>query len=199
MRTDGHGAVIVSDTLRTSRANVYAVGDVTASLPFTHVAAHHARIATVNALFGTRRTVDETIPWVTFTDPEVARIGLSEAQARERWGSRVVARSEYASLDRAVTEGERHGFALLVGDHRGRLVGATVAAAAAGEVIAELTAHIAAGEKIDRVSTIVHAYPTFAEGPSRAADDHLRRRYGKRRYRTAARIFLGAPALITRE
>ncbi len=197
--TDARGAVTVDDTLRTSAGNVFAVGDVTARLPFTHVAAHHARVATVNALFGTRRKVDETIPWVTFTDPEVARVGLTEAEARERWGSRaVVARSDYASLDRAVTEGERYGFALLVGDPRGRLVGATVAAPSGGEAIAELAARVAARDRIGTVSSAVHAYPTFAEGPSRAADEHLRRRYARRRYRLAARAALMARAALSR-
>ena len=196
--TDDHGAVAVDDTLRTSARHVFAVGDVTGRLPFTHVAAHHARVATVNALFGTRRKVDETIPWVTFTDPEVARIGLTEAQARQRWGDRaVIARSDYASLDRAVTEGERYGFALLVGDPRGRLVGATIAAPAGGEAIAELSARVAAGDRIGAVSSAVHAYPTFAEGPSRAADDHLRRRYGRRRYRLAARAALMARSALS--
>ena len=196
---DERGAVSVDDTLRTSAGNIFAVGDVTAQLPFTHVAAHHARVATVNALFGTRRKVEETIPWVTFTDPEVARVGLTEAEARQRWGSRaVVARSEYASLDRAVTEGEAYGFALLVGDPRGRLVGATIAAPAGGEAIAELAARVAAGDRIGTVSSAVHAYPTFAEGPSRAADDHLRRRYARPRYRLAARVALAARAALTR-
>lgn len=198
--TDSRGAVVVDETLKTTRSNIFAVGDVTARLPFTHVAAHHARVATVNALLGTRRTVDETIPWVTFTDPEVARVGLTQAEARERWGARaVIARSDYESLDRAVTEGERYGFALLVGDPRGRLVGATVAAPAGGEAIAELSARIAAGDRIGSVSNAVHAYPTFAEGPSRAADDHLRRHYAKRRYRLAARIALTARDRLARD
>jgi pyruvate/2-oxoglutarate dehydrogenase complex dihydrolipoamide dehydrogenase (E3) component len=199
VQTDGHGAVVVTESLRTSRSNIFAVGDVTARLPFTHVAAHHARVATVNALFGTRRTVDQTIPWVTFTDPEVARVGMTEAQARQRWGARaVLARSDYALLDRAVTDGQRHGFALLIGDPRGRLVGATVAAPAAGEAIAELTARVAAGDRIGAISSAVHAYPTFAEGPARAADDHLRRRYAKRRYRLASRVALTARELLMR-
>ncbi|CAA9492693.1 MAG: Mercuric ion reductase [uncultured Solirubrobacteraceae bacterium] len=198
--TEASGAVIVDETLKTTSRNIFAVGDVTARLPFTHVAAHHARVATVNALLGARRTVDETIPWVTFTDPEVARVGLTQAEARKRWGARaVIARSDYESLDRAVTEGEGYGFALLVGDPRGRLVGATVAAPAGGEAIAELSARIAAGDRIGSVSSAVHAYPTFAEGPSRAADDHLRRHYGKRRYRLAARIALAARDRLVRD
>ncbi len=185
------GAIVVDDRLRTSGPRIYAAGDVTARLPFTHVAANHARVASVNALFGMRRTVAETIPWVTFTDPEVAHVGLTEAQARERWSDRtILARSDYAVLDRAITEGKPEGFALLVGDPRGRLVGATVAAAGAGEAIAELTARVVAGDKIDTLSTTVHAYPTLAEGPSRAADEHLRQKYASPRYRALARAVL---------
>jgi pyruvate/2-oxoglutarate dehydrogenase complex dihydrolipoamide dehydrogenase (E3) component len=196
---DQRGAVVVDDRLRTSAPRIYAAGDVTARLPFTHVAAHHARVASVNALFGMRRTVDETIPWVTFTDPEVAHVGLTEAQARERWGDRtILARSDYAALDRAITEGEPEGFALLVADPRGRLVGATVAAAGAGEAIAELTARVVAGDKIDALSTTVHAYPTLAEGPSRAADEHLRQKYASPRYRALARPLLAARRRLVR-
>jgi pyruvate/2-oxoglutarate dehydrogenase complex dihydrolipoamide dehydrogenase (E3) component len=172
---------------------------VTAELPFTHVAAHHARVATLNALLGTRRTVHETIPWVTFTDPEVAHVGLTEAQARRRWGDRTtIARSEHRTLDRSVTAGDTAGFVLLVGDPRGRLAGATVVGAGGGEVIAELTARVAHGDKIDALSTTVHAYPTLAEGPARAADDHLRRRYSQRRYRLAVRPVLTARRLLAR-
>ena len=188
------GEVVVDDRLRTSARRVYAAGDVTARLPFTHVAAHHARVAAVNALFGRRTTVDETIPWVTFTDPEVARVGLTETQARERWGDDVrVARTDYAHLDRAITEGVPYGFALLVADPRGRLVGATVAAPGGGEAIAELTTRVKAGARLDDVSRTVHAYPTLAEGPARAADEHLRRRYAAPRYRA-----LAAPVLAVR-
>lgn len=199
VRVDGKGAVVVDERLRTSATRIFAAGDVTARLPFTHVASHHARVAAANALLGTRRTVDETIPWATFTDPEVGRVGLTQAQARERWGSKaVVARSDYAQLDRAITEGEARGFALLVGDPRRRLVGATVAAPGGGEAIAELTARVKAGNKIDSISTTVHAYPTLAEGPSRAADEHLRERYGTPGYRAAAKAVLSVRRLLAR-
>ncbi len=190
---DARGAVVVDERLRTAAPRIYAAGDVTARLPFTHVAAHHARVAAVNALLGTRRRVDDVLPWVTFTHPEVARVGLTEAQARARWGARAtVAQSDYATLDRAGTEADTRGFALLVGDPRGRLVGATVAAPAGGEAIAELTARVKAGDKLDALSTTVHAYPTFAEGPSRAADEYLRRRYGRPAYRRLVRPLLWA-------
>ncbi len=196
IEVDDRGAVTVDTRLRTSASRIYAAGDVTGLLPFTHVAAHHARVATINALLGTRRTIDQTVPWVTFTDPEVAHVGLTEAQAQERFDGRaVVARSDYSALDRAVTEGDTRGFALLVVNPSQRLVGATVVGSAAGEAIAELTTHIKAGHRVDVVSTTVHAYPTFAEGPARAADEHLRQRYADPRYRRLLRPVLAARRL----
>jgi len=199
VNVDDRGAVIVDRRLRTSARGIYAVGDVTGLLPFTHVAAHHARVATPNALFHARGQISETIPWVTFTDPEVARVGLTEAQARERWGDRViVTESDYETLDRAITAGEAYGFAKLVADPRRRLVGATVAAPAGGEAIAELTAWVARGEKIDAVSRTVHAYPTFAEGPARAADQHLTARYTTPRLRALIRPVLATLRVLER-
>ena len=180
VEVDRGSAIKVDGRLRTTARGVFAVGDVTGLLPFTHVAAHHARVATPNALFGARGTVSATVPWVTFTDPEVGRVGLTEAQARDRWGSRAkLAEFDYAELDRAITAGEGYGFARLVADPRGRLVGATVAAPGGGEAIAELTAWVARREKLQTVSRTVHAYPTLAEGPARAADDYLSARYAR--------------------
>jgi len=190
--TDPRGAVIVDRRLRTTARHVYAVGDVTAALPFTHVAAYHARVAVVNALFAGRRKVNyAAVPWATFTDPEVGRVGMTEDEARSRWGERVVTSSfDYADLDRAVTAGTGYGFAKLVGDRKGRLVGATVAAVGGGEAIAELAAWVAVGARIDRVSQTVHAYPTLAEGSARAADDYLRAKLSRPRMQTVTRTVL---------
>ena len=195
---DERGHLPVGDDMRTSARHLFAVGDVTGRMPFTHVAAHHARVATVNALFGTRRRVDPVLPWVTFTRPEVAHVGPTLAEAREQHGGAVtVARTELSALDRAVTDGRPVGFCLLVGDRRGHLVGATVVGGAAGEVIAELTARVKHGDRIDALSTTVHAYPTMAEGPARAADEYLRQKYARPLRRTLARLALGARRLIT--
>jgi pyruvate/2-oxoglutarate dehydrogenase complex dihydrolipoamide dehydrogenase (E3) component len=196
---DGAGAVAVNRRLRTSARGIFAVGDVTGLLPFTHVAAHHARVATPNALFKARGKVSTTIPWVTFTDPEVGRVGLTEGQARERWGEKVkVTEFEYAKLDRAITAGEAYGFAKLIADSRGRLVGATVAAPGGGDAIAELTAWISRREKIEAVSRTVHAYPTLAEGPASAADRYLEARYSSLRMRGITRRALAALRLLQR-
>jgi pyruvate/2-oxoglutarate dehydrogenase complex dihydrolipoamide dehydrogenase (E3) component len=192
VQTDSERAVVVDSHLRTTAPSIFAAGDVTGLLPFTHVAAHHARVATPNALFHARARVESTIPWVTFTDPEVARVGLIEQQARERWGDRVsVTEFDYADLDRAITAGEAYGFAKLIAGPRRRLVGATIAAPAGGEAIAELTAWISRGEKLDVVSRTVHAYPTLAEGAARAADAELAARYSSPGIRAVSRPVLG--------
>ena len=192
VETDDSGAVTVDDRLRTTAPRIYAAGDVTGAMPFTHVAAHHARIASVNALFGLRRRVDYgAVPRVVFTDPEIAAVGLAEAEARDRWGERAqVVDYDHADLDRAITAGRTAGFAKLIGDRRGRLVGATIAGTAAGETIAELSARVAAGDGIGSVSTAVHAYPTFTEAAARAADEHQRLRYSTPRVRALTRPVL---------
>lgn len=200
VRTTRAGAVAVDRRLRTSAANVYAAGDVTGVLPFTHVAAYQAGIASLNALFGLRRRATYgSVPWVTFTDPEVARVGWSEAQARERWGSRtVVARFDYADVDRAITAASPYGFAKLVGDPRGRLVGATVAAPGGGEVIGELAALVARRAGVGDVFRTVHPYPTFALGAAMAGAEHLRARFLNQRTRRVARPLLAARRALDR-
>ncbi len=197
---DESGRVRVDARLRTTGKRIFAAGDVTGELPFTHVAAYHARIAVVNALFLTRRRADHrAVPWVTFTDPEVARVGLTEGEARERYGGgTVVTTHDYAELDRAITAGRPYGFAKLVGDRRGRLVGATVAAPAGGEAIAELAATVRRRGKIGDLSEAVHAYPTFAEGPARAADDHLSARYFNASVRAVTRPLLAGMRVASR-
>jgi pyruvate/2-oxoglutarate dehydrogenase complex dihydrolipoamide dehydrogenase (E3) component len=176
---DEKGGVKVDDRLATSARGVYAAGDAITALPFTHVAGYHGRTVVANALFHTRARVSyEAVPWATFTDPEVGRVGLTEADARDRFGERTITVThDYAHNDRAITAGETHGFAKLVGDPKGRLVGATVAAPRGGESIAELAAWVRAERKIDDVSQTVHAYPTFSEGQARAADDYLREKF----------------------
>lgn len=159
---DERGAVEVDARMRTTNPRILAGGDVTMRLPFTHVAAAHGATVVQNALFGMRATVDhERIPWVTFTSPEVARTGLTAAEARARHTDPVIRTVAHAEVDRAVAAGDTRGFAMLVGDRRGRLVGATVVGPRAGEVIGEVTAWMATGAKISRIVRTTHAYPTW--------------------------------------
>jgi pyruvate/2-oxoglutarate dehydrogenase complex dihydrolipoamide dehydrogenase (E3) component len=200
VRVGPAGNVLVDARLRTSAPGVFAAGDVTGVLGFTHVAAYQARLAVQNALFGLRRSADyRAVPQVVFTDPEVARVGLSEAAARERFGRRVTCWSfPYERLDRAIAAGEGYGFAKLVGGPRGRLVGATVAAPGAGEAIAELSSWIAHGATIREISQAVHAYPTFAEGPARAADQAVRARWQRPAAQRLTRTLLAVRRLAGR-
>jgi pyruvate/2-oxoglutarate dehydrogenase complex dihydrolipoamide dehydrogenase (E3) component len=176
---DRFGAVRVDDRLRTTGRRIWAAGDVTGKLYFTHVAGYHGLVAAANALFHARRRVDHSsVPWVTFTDPELARVGLTEAQARERLGTEPLSfRYDYAKSDRALTAGEARGFAKLVCDRRGRLLGATLVGPAAGESIAEVARLVRERKKVASLSQQVHAYPTFTEAPARAADEWWRHKY----------------------
>lgn len=173
------GLIEVDRRMRTSSRDIYAVGDVTGIMPFTHVAAQQARAAAPNAVFGLRTEVDyASVPWVTFTDPEFARVGLSEGEARSRWGDRArIVQFDYEDLDRAIVDGRPTGFAKLIGDRKGRLVGATIAAHGGGDAIAEMAAWINQGAGISDISRQVHAYPTMAEGASRAADAYVSARF----------------------
>jgi pyruvate/2-oxoglutarate dehydrogenase complex dihydrolipoamide dehydrogenase (E3) component len=157
------GAVRVDTRMRTTARGVYAAGDVTGILPFTHVAAHQAGTAVLNALFWLPRQVRYLpMPYVVFTDPEVARVGLRAGQARARWGDRaVVTRLDLRDVDRAVAAGRTDGWATLVADPTWRLVGATVVAPAAGEVIGELAALVARRARLTDLYGTVHPYPTY--------------------------------------
>ncbi len=200
VETDAAGAVRVDDRLRTSAKGVFAAGDVTGAPPLTHLAAHHARVVVTNALLHTRRRVERAaVPRVTYTSPEIAAVGLGEDAARERHGDVVnVARFDYAGLDRAIADGDAAGFAKLVGDARGRLVGATVAGPGAGDAIAELTSAVRRGARIDEISQTIHAYPTLAEGPARAADEYLRGKYLTDRVRAVVRPALAVLRVLER-
>lgn len=192
------GAIAVDDRLRTSNPRIFAGGDATMLLPFTHVASTHGSTVVQNALFGLRASVDhEKIPWVTFTDPEVARIGLSASEARERFGDDIAVRtSAHGGLDRAVTSGRTEGFAQLVGDDKGRLVGATIVGPRAGEGIGEVAAWMANGAKVDRITRTTHAYPTWSADLADASLQELR--VGLERLRPASRALLWVRRLLRR-
>jgi pyruvate/2-oxoglutarate dehydrogenase complex dihydrolipoamide dehydrogenase (E3) component len=192
VRTDDRGFVRVDATMRTTGRNVFAAGDITGRMPFTHVAGAQGNRVVANALFRLRRPIDERrIPWTVFTDPEVAHVGLTEGEARRRWGGdAIVASNDYSEVDRAVTDARTTGFATLVADPRGRLVGATIVAESAGESIAELAAWMRNGARLGDIGATIHAYPTLTEGPWRAALEHLRGRYLSPRVRRWTRPLL---------
>ena len=175
IRHDG-GGIRVNRRLRARRnRRVYAIGDAAGGPQFTHVANYHAGLVIRNALFRLRPKVNLAIlPRVTFTDPELAHVGLTEAQARGRWGGRVrrvirVLRWPYHENDRAQAEGEIVGHIKVITNRRGRILGATIVGAGAGELITTWTLAITQGLNIRALTGIVVPYPTLSEIGKRAA------------------------------
>lgn len=165
VRTDQRGYVVVDRRLRTSNPRVYAAGDVTGAPAFTHLAAVHGSIAASNAILAPVRGIrHDRMPWVTFTDPEIAHVGLTEGAARERYGDAIRVRSlPHNRLDRAVTEADTDGFTHVVLNANGRVLGATVVAPRAGEMITELTALTARRGRLRSLASVVHPYPSWSQ------------------------------------
>ncbi len=160
----------VDASLRTSNRKVYAIGDVAGGLQFTHVAGYHAGVIIRSILFGLpSKTSTAHIPWATYTDPELAQVGLTEAEAREAHGGAMeVARFDYHHNDRAIAERKTKGF-IKVMVVKGRPVGATIVGHQAGELIATWSLAIANKLKMSQISAMVAPYPTIAEVNKRAA------------------------------
>jgi len=200
VEVDARGFVKVDERLQTTGDHIWAAGDAVDRMYFTHVAGHQGLTAMANALFRARRTFDYSeVPRVTFTDPEVASIGLTEAQARQRLGrDPLVLRHDYAGSDRALTAGRARGFAKLFIGRRGRLLGAALMAPAAGESIAELAALVRRGGTAADLSQAIHAYPTYSEGPARAAEGWWTERYLNPRGRRLLRPLLALLRAVDR-
>lgn len=165
IRTGSRGYLVTDRRLRTSNPRVYAAGDITGAPAFTHIAAMHGSIAAGNALLGPLRTIDhDRMPWVTFTDPEIAHVGLTETQARDRQGDTVRVRSlPHERLDRAVTEDDTDGVTRVVLDAKGRVLGATIVAPRAGEMITELAVLVARRGRLRDLAAVVHPYPSWSQ------------------------------------
>jgi pyruvate/2-oxoglutarate dehydrogenase complex dihydrolipoamide dehydrogenase (E3) component len=165
--------VETNEFLQTVYPNIYACGDVAGPFQFTHTAAHQAWYASVNALFSPLRRfrADYTvIPWATFTDPEVARVGLSEIEARERQVPHELTVYGIDELDRAIAEEAAHGMVrVLTAPGSDRILGATIVGEHAGELIAEFVAATKHGIGLNRILGTIHVYPTMAEANKYAA------------------------------
>ncbi|MGH6728382.1 MAG: dihydrolipoyl dehydrogenase family protein [Pseudolabrys sp.] len=163
--------IFVNKKLKTANRRVYAIGDVAAGQPqFTHAANYHAGLVIRNALFRLPVKVNkDAIPWVTFTEPELAQTGLTEAQARARGIKMRILRWPYHDNDRAQAERETHGHIKVITTWKGKIVGATIVGAQAGELIAMWTLAIAQGLNIRALTGVVLPYPTLSEIGKRAA------------------------------
>ena len=163
----------VDDQLRTNVKHLYAAGDVLGGYQFTHFAGWQAFQAVRNALLpGSSSGFTDLVPWVTFTDPEVAHVGPTEEQARARFGDNVkVCRWEMNRTDRAVCENDTDGFVKIIARKDGTVLGATIVAARAGEAITELILAIKHNMKITDLAGAIHAYPTYSSAVQQLAAD----------------------------
>jgi pyruvate/2-oxoglutarate dehydrogenase complex dihydrolipoamide dehydrogenase (E3) component len=169
---DARRGVKVDDRLRTSNRKIYAAGDICLDWKFTHAADAAARLVIQNALFFGRKKLSAlTIPWCTYTDPEIARVGLSEGEAARSGVAVTVFRRPFTDVDRAVLDGEEEGFVkILVREGTDRIAGATVVARHAGEIMNEITLAMEHGVGLAALGSVIHPYPTQAEAIKQAGD-----------------------------
>ncbi|MFT6407190.1 MAG: dihydrolipoamide dehydrogenase [Arenicella sp.] len=163
-----NGTIETDEYLRTDVPNIFAVGDIAGPYQFTHTASHQAWFATVNALFGFAKKfkVDyRVIPWATFTSPEVARVGLSEREAEEKGIDVQVTRYGIDDLDRAIADGEAHGFIKVLTPKNGKdtILGVTIVGSHAGELIAEYVLAMKHNLGLNKILGTIHLYPSMAE------------------------------------
>jgi pyruvate/2-oxoglutarate dehydrogenase complex dihydrolipoamide dehydrogenase (E3) component len=193
VRLRGNGTVEADPLLRTNFPNILVCGDVTGPFQFTHVAAHQAWYAAVNGLLAplwSYRADYRVIPWCTFTEPEVARVGLSEEEARAQGVAVEVTRYGIDELDRAITDGADQGFVkVLTAAGTDRIVGAMIVGAEAGELIAEFVLAMKHGLGLNKLLGTIHVYPTMMEANRYAAGAWKRAHASPRALRFAERFF----------
>lgn len=177
VKFDARKGVEVTDGLRTTNPKVYAAGDVCSRYKFTHAADAMARIVIQNALFFGRSKVSRLImPWCTFTDPEIAHVGMYEKDAQEQGIATDTIAVELGKIDRAILDGEDGLLKVLLRKGSDEILGATLVSRHAGETISELTTAITHGIGLRKLASVIHPYPTQAEVIKRAADAYNRTR-----------------------
>jgi pyruvate/2-oxoglutarate dehydrogenase complex dihydrolipoamide dehydrogenase (E3) component len=175
------GGIRVDDHLRTTNRRVFAAGDVCMAWKFTHAADFAARIVIQNALFpspfGGRKLSTLTMPWCTYTDPEIAHVGLYEREAQARGIETTTFRRPFSEVDRALCDGEEEGFVkILVRKGGGDILGATIVARHAGDMISQVSVAMAAKLGLSRLANVIHPYPTQAEAIRQIGDLYNRTR-----------------------
>lgn len=175
---DNRKGVVVDDTLRTTNPHIFAAGDVCMTYKFTHAADAAARIVIQNALFrGSRKLSALTVPWCTYTDPEIAHVGMYERDAEKQGIAVDTFVRPLAEVDRPVLDGEDEGFVKIhVRKGTDKIVGATIVAAHAGDMISELTLAMVGRLGLGTISGVIHPYPTQGEAIKQAADAYNRTR-----------------------
>ena len=177
---DSRKGVKVNDNLQTTNPKIFAAGDICMNWKFTHAADAAARIVIKNTLFspfglGKSKLSDLTMPWVTFTDPEIAHVGMYEEEAQAKGIDCNTIKIDFDDVDRALTDGETEGFLkILHKNNSDEILGATIVARHGGEMISEITTAMIGGMGLSKISTVIHPYPTQASVIKQAADTYRR-------------------------
>jgi pyruvate/2-oxoglutarate dehydrogenase complex dihydrolipoamide dehydrogenase (E3) component len=178
VKYDKREGVIVNDYLQTTNPSIYAAGDVSLKYKFTHTADAAARIVIQNALFGGHKKLSAlTVPWCTYTDPEIAHVGMYEGDAREKGIDVDTFAKPLKEVDRAVTDGDEEGFVKIhVKKGTDKILGGTIVARHAGEMISEITLAMVGNLGLKTLSNVIHPYPTQTEAIKQVADAYNRTR-----------------------
>ena len=190
IRTE-RGAIVTDRRLRTSCKRVFAIGDVTGRAPFTHMAGYHAGIVIRNMLFRLPAKIDDRLtPWVTYTDPELAHVGMAEGAASAAYGAANirVERVPLTGNDRARAEGRTEGMVKVITHRDGQILGAGIVAPAAGEMIMAWSLAIARRQKIAAMASTIAPYPTYGDASKRAAGQFFTERLFSPRTRALVRL-----------
>lgn len=177
--TVGKQGIEVNAKLQTTNPRIYAAGDVIGGYQFTHVAGYEAAVAIQNALFFPTKKADyRVIPWATFTEPELARVGLTEAEARQRYDDVYVLKHAFAEVDRALAEAAGIGFAKIITRKNGEILGAHLVGPSAGELIHEIVMAMSYKLGVNALK-IIHVYPTLSEVNAKAALQLTKQKYAQ--------------------
>ncbi|WP_214754908.1 NAD(P)/FAD-dependent oxidoreductase [Exiguobacterium sp. s16] len=172
------GYVDVTSTYRTSQPHIFAIGDTIKTLPFTHAAGEEGKAVVANALFGLWNKVDYTkMPWITFTDPEVFHVGMTEAEARERHGDDVeIFEAKLSEVDRFVADRQETGFVKIITRKNGKIIGGHAVGMTAGDWMQIVVYAMQRGDKIGKLSRMIYPYPSRSEAVKKVADLYWRKR-----------------------
>jgi len=185
-----HGRLILDKRLRTSNKNIFACGDVAGPYLFTHMAEYQAGVVLKNSLFHWPAQVKTgAIPWCTFTNPELARVGLSEREALQQGIKHQIYSFPFSEIDRAITAGETKGMAKIIISPNGKLLGACIVGHHAGELIAEYSLAISQGLTVSALSNTIHIYPTLAQINRRVAELRTKALLTPKRKKWLKRLF----------
>ncbi|MEQ6389960.1 FAD-dependent oxidoreductase [Bacillaceae bacterium S4-13-58] len=172
------GNILVNDKLQTSQKHIYAIGDTIGTFPFTHAAGMEGKIAVSNAVFGLRRKVKyDSVPWVTFTDPEVYHLGMTEKEAREKYAGDInVYKVGMEEVDRFIADREKSGLLKVITDKKGYVLGAHAVGKDAGSWMQELVYVKQYKRKMSTISNVIHPYPTKVAIVQSVADQYWRKK-----------------------